>query len=125
MSARLPFVLVLFGVVAFAPAPFPRQRRGSEDAAVSMRTMEGLWRVEAFGSTRDTGDHAKQDWHIKFIRIRDGRTEWVNVTTGLAAGTLVEVFGDLRAGDQIAARGTDELKPGMIVHAQAAKPAKS
>ena len=49
------------------------------------------------------------------IRVRDGKTEWVDVRTGLTDGPLVEVFGDLRAGDEIAARGTDELKPGTDV----------
>jgi len=57
------------------------------------------------------------------IRVRDGRTEWVDVTTGLTSGTLVEVFGDLKPGDEIAVRGTDELKPGASVHARYAKPA--
>jgi RND family efflux transporter MFP subunit len=57
------------------------------------------------------------------IRVRDGRTEWVNVSTGLSSGPLVEVFGDLRAGDVIAARGTDELRPGTEVRAKEAKPA--
>jgi RND family efflux transporter MFP subunit len=44
------------------------------------------------------------------IRVRNGRTEWVDVKTGLTSGPLVEVFGDLKPGDEIAARGTDELK---------------
>jgi RND family efflux transporter MFP subunit len=50
------------------------------------------------------------------VRIRDDVTEWVTVQTGLTSGSLVEVFGDLRAGDQIAVRGTDELRPGTKVH---------
>jgi RND family efflux transporter MFP subunit len=54
------------------------------------------------------------------VRIRDGKTEWVNVTTGLTAGTLVEVFGDLRPGDEVAGRGTDELRPGTAVTRRAA-----
>ncbi len=33
----------------------------------------------------------------------------------LASGALVEVFGDLRPGDEIAARGTDEIRAGMPV----------
>lgn len=57
------------------------------------------------------------------VRIRDGKTEWVDVTTGLTSGPLVEVFGDLRAGDEIASRGTDELHPGTEVRSRAAKPA--
>jgi membrane fusion protein, multidrug efflux system len=57
------------------------------------------------------------------IRVRGGRTEWVDVKTGLASGPLVEVFGDLKPGDEIAARGTDELKAGASVQVKQAKPA--
>jgi RND family efflux transporter MFP subunit len=57
------------------------------------------------------------------VRIRDGKAEWVDVKTGLTSGTQVEVFGGLSAGDQIAARGTDEIRPGTKVSARAAKPA--
>jgi membrane fusion protein, multidrug efflux system len=49
------------------------------------------------------------------IRVRGGRTEWIDVKTGLTSGGLVEVFGDLRAGDEIASRGTDEIRPGTAV----------
>lgn len=54
------------------------------------------------------------------IRIQDAKTEWVNVRTGELDGKLIEVFGDLRSDDQVAMRGTDELRPGTHV---AAKPA--
>jgi membrane fusion protein, multidrug efflux system len=57
------------------------------------------------------------------IRIRNGKTEWVDVRTGLTSGALVEVFGDLRAGDEIAGRGTDELRPGTDVRPREGKPA--
>jgi membrane fusion protein (multidrug efflux system) len=57
------------------------------------------------------------------IRIRSGRTEWVDVKTGVASGTLIEVFGNLHAGDLIAARGTDELPSGAQVSAREAKAA--
>jgi membrane fusion protein, multidrug efflux system len=57
------------------------------------------------------------------VRVRDGRTEWVDVKTGLTTGSMVEVFGDLHAGDQVAARGTDELKAGSAVTPRTAKPA--
>jgi membrane fusion protein, multidrug efflux system len=57
------------------------------------------------------------------VRLRDGKTEWVDVRTGLTSGRLVEVFGELRAGDEIATRGTDELRPGTDVRARESKPA--
>ncbi len=49
------------------------------------------------------------------IRIRNNKTEWVDVKTGLTSGPMVEVFGDLRPGDHVAARGTDELRAGVDV----------
>ena len=57
------------------------------------------------------------------IRVRDGKAEWVNVKTGLTSGSLVEVFGDLKAGDVVAGRATDEVRPGTEVHARETKPA--
>jgi RND family efflux transporter MFP subunit len=56
------------------------------------------------------------------IRVRGGRTEWVDVKTGLESGPLIEVFGDLKAGDDVAARGTDEVHAGKQVQAKQAKP---
>src|SRR6266478_1963769 len=49
------------------------------------------------------------------VRIHDGTAEWVNVQTGEVDGKLVEVFGDLHPGDEVASRGTDELRPGTRV----------
>jgi membrane fusion protein, multidrug efflux system len=49
------------------------------------------------------------------VRIRDGNTEWVNVQTGELDGKSIEVIGELRDGNEIAARGTDELRPGTHV----------
>jgi hypothetical protein len=57
------------------------------------------------------------------IRVRGGKTEWVDVRTGLTSGPLVEVFGDLHPGDEIARRGTDELRPGTEVQTRESKPA--
>jgi len=62
------------------------------------------------------------------IRIRDGNTEWVTVQTGELDGKAIEVFGSLQEGDEVAVRGTDELRTGSRVAAkpasEAAAPAK-
>jgi membrane fusion protein, multidrug efflux system len=49
------------------------------------------------------------------VRIRAGNTEWVNVQTGELDGKSIEVIGGLRDGDEVAARGTDELRPNVHV----------
>jgi multidrug efflux pump subunit AcrA (membrane-fusion protein) len=56
------------------------------------------------------------------IRVRNNRAEWVDVKAGAASGNLVEVFGDLREGDQVASRGTDELRPDTLVSPRPASP---
>jgi multidrug efflux pump subunit AcrA (membrane-fusion protein) len=58
------------------------------------------------------------------VRVRNGQTEWVDVKRGAAMGLLVEVFGNLQAGDQVAVRGTDELRAGTRVQVKPAAPAK-
>ena len=59
------------------------------------------------------------------VRIHDGKTDWVDVQTGLASGKLVEVFGDLHEGDLVIIRGSDELKPGTAVKPQESTDRKS
>ncbi|MGE0133111.1 MAG: efflux RND transporter periplasmic adaptor subunit [Blastocatellales bacterium] len=53
------------------------------------------------------------------IRVRDGVAEWIDVRRGASMNhqgvDLVEVFGDLAPGDEIAVRGTDELRAGTKV----------
>jgi hypothetical protein len=57
------------------------------------------------------------------IRIKkDGLTEWVDVKRGNTAKGMVEIFGPLHEGDMIAARATDEIRPGTKVSAQIALP---
>ena len=55
------------------------------------------------------------------VRVRNGKTEWVDVRTGLTSGSQVEVFGALAAGDRVASRGTDELRAGTPVQTREAK----
>ena len=49
------------------------------------------------------------------VRVKGAKAEWVDVKTGLTSGALIEVFGDLHAGDAVATRGTDEIRPGADV----------
>jgi membrane fusion protein, multidrug efflux system len=49
------------------------------------------------------------------IRERDGRAEWVDVRKGAADGDLIEVMGNLKAGDRVLRRGTDEVREGAAI----------
>jgi membrane fusion protein, multidrug efflux system len=58
------------------------------------------------------------------IRIREDLAEWVEVKRGTSINKdgkdLVEVFGDLAVGDQVAVRATDELRAGTKVQVKSA-----
>jgi RND family efflux transporter MFP subunit len=49
------------------------------------------------------------------IRNQGGRAEWVNVRKGAADGDLMEVSGNLKAGDMVVRRATDELREGNAI----------
>lgn len=51
------------------------------------------------------------------FRINDDTTaEQINVMTGLGAGSLIEVIGDLRPGDRVVIRGAERLQTGTAVN---------
>jgi RND family efflux transporter MFP subunit len=136
--------------IPFAVAAYPGQTfsgtvaRISQAVNVTTRTMAVELDVHNARGQLTPGTYAAVRWPVRrqepslfvpgssvatttdrtfVIRVRDGKTEWVDVRTGLTAGALVEVFGDLKVGDEVAARGTDELRPGTAVQAHQAKPA--
>lgn len=49
------------------------------------------------------------------VRVRNGVAEWVDVRRGVTDGNMVEVFGDLQAGDTVVLRASDEIRPGTPV----------
>jgi multidrug efflux pump subunit AcrA (membrane-fusion protein) len=56
------------------------------------------------------------------VRVSDNVSERVPVTRGQQMGKLVEIVGNLNAGDSIALKATDELKTGLhVVAMQASK----
>jgi membrane fusion protein, multidrug efflux system len=58
------------------------------------------------------------------IRVTNGRAEWVDVKRGVNAGDLVEVTGTLKSDDTIVRRGSDEIRAGTPIRAQAPAPAQ-
>lgn len=55
---------------------------------------------------------------IFVIRVDNGKTEWLPVQKGREASGKVEIYGDLKEGDQLVASATDELKAGTQVRVQ-------
>lgn len=52
------------------------------------------------------------------IRVVNGVAEWVDVRRGAPEGHLVEVFANLKLGDKILQRATDEIRPGARISPQ-------
>ena len=131
--------------VKFTVPAFPRQKFKGRIARIShavdakTRTMPVELDVNNPGGTLTPGSFSEVMWPVRrpgasllvpssaigtnlertfVVRVRNGKTEWVDVKPGATSGTNTEIFGDLQPGDQVAVRGTDELAPGMQVNAQ-------
>lgn len=48
-------------------------------------------------------------------RVRNGKAEWVDVVTGLSVSGNIEIFGDLKPGDDVIRNATDAIRPGQQV----------
>jgi RND family efflux transporter MFP subunit len=48
-------------------------------------------------------------------RVSNGKVEWVDVVTGLGVNGDIEVFGDLKPGDEVIRNATDAMRPGQQV----------
>jgi RND family efflux transporter MFP subunit len=53
------------------------------------------------------------------IRNQNGQAQWVDVKKGVAEGDLVEVLGNLKGGDMVVRRATDEIREGTPVQTAA------
>jgi membrane fusion protein, multidrug efflux system len=49
------------------------------------------------------------------VRVQNGVAEWVDVRRGEISGDVIEVFGDIRAGDTIVKRANDEIRQGSRI----------
>ena len=53
------------------------------------------------------------------IRDQGGRAEWVDVKKVPGEGDLVEVIGNIKAGDRVVRRATDEIRNGTPIQPSA------
>ena len=128
---------VNFSVPAFPGRTFIGEvQRVSQSLDVKTRTMPVELDVSNSPAHLSPGMYAEVVWPIRrkasslfvppsaiatttertfVIRIRNGATEWVDIKRGDPMGDLIEVFGALEAGDEVAVRGTDELREGTQI----------
>jgi membrane fusion protein (multidrug efflux system) len=55
------------------------------------------------------------------IRDRDGQAEWVDVKKGVQEGDSIQVIGNLKRGDRVLRRATDEVREGTRIPASTKK----
>jgi uncharacterized protein (TIGR03067 family) len=73
MYLRLLIVLlVVTGLTAFAPAPFPRPKRDN-DQMINLDRFQGTWKVISLETTGVGGRHTRINWSITHIRIAQDR----------------------------------------------------
>ncbi|MDO6445468.1 efflux RND transporter periplasmic adaptor subunit [Colwellia sp. 1_MG-2023] len=58
----------------------------------------------------------RRDTMSIFIIDTENKAKQVNVTVGISEGDLIEVIGDIQAGDQVVIRGAERLRAGQTVN---------
>jgi membrane fusion protein, multidrug efflux system len=132
--------------VSFSVPAFPGRNfhapvaRISHDITQSTRTMQVELDLQNAGFQITPGTFASVVWPIRrsdetlfvpstavttdlqrtfVIRVRQGKTEWVDVKTGTTVNGKIEVFGSLQAGDVVVANATDSIRNGTAISPQA------
>jgi membrane fusion protein, multidrug efflux system len=132
--------------VSFSVPAFPGRNfhapvaRISHDITQSTRTMQVELDLQNAGFQITPGTFASVVWPLHrsdetlfvpstavttdlqrtfVIRVRQGKTEWVDVKTGTTVNGKIEVFGSLQAGDVVVANATDSIRNGTAISPQA------
>jgi membrane fusion protein, multidrug efflux system len=128
--------------VAFTVPAYPGQTfhapiaRISHDVELNTRTMPVELDVHSADGRLSPGSFSSVQWPVHraaatmfvpvsavtndqqrtFVeRVRNGKAEWVDVVTGLGVSGNIEVFGDLKPGDEVIRNATDAIRPGQQV----------
>src|ERR1700756_1554269 len=128
--------------VAFSVPAYPGQTfhapiaRISHDVELNTRTMPVELDVHSSDGRLSPGSYSSVKWPVHraaptmfvpvsavtndqqraFVeRVRDGKAEWVDVVTGLSVSGNIEIFGDLKPGDEVIRNATDAIRPGQQV----------
>src|ERR1700730_387032 len=115
--------------------------RVSHDVELNTRTMPVELDVHSSDSSLTPGSFSSVQWPVRrgvptmfvsvsavtndqqrtFVeRVRNGKVEWVDVVSGLSVNGNIEVFGDLKPGDEVIRNATDAIRPGQQVKTKSA-----
>jgi uncharacterized protein (TIGR03067 family) len=82
-------LVVLAGLTAFAPAPFPRPRRSSP--TLDLNRLSARWKVAGMQRVAAQGKLVDHPWYITHILIQNGRWSFLDKTGRDVASYLLEV----------------------------------
>lgn len=105
---------------------------------IDTRTRTELWEFEVMNASGElkSGMYARASFNLQrtessfvvphsavvtnqersfVISVRDGKTVWVDVRSGIGMKDKVEIFADLQEGEKLVSKATDELKPGTAI----------
>jgi membrane fusion protein (multidrug efflux system) len=128
--------------VAFTVPAYPGQTfhapiaRISHDVDLNSRTMPVELDIHNADGKLSPGSFSSVQWPVKraaptmfvpitavtndqqrsFVeRVRGGKAEWVDVDTGLSVNGSIEIFGDLKPGEEVIRTATDAIRAGQQV----------
>lgn len=72
MNVRLLFALLVIALLtAFAPAPFPRSGRRGDTDTISLKSLQGVWRVTRSEQSQKDGSYQPYRTTLTHIRIEE------------------------------------------------------
>jgi hypothetical protein len=106
--------------------------------SIDNETRSELWEFEIANTTGELKAGSYADVKLQFLRTRpsfvvpasaivttlekkfvikvsNDVTQWIDVRTGFNMGEMLEVFGDIKAGDTVVLKASEELKAGSKV----------
>lgn len=131
---------VAFSVPAYPGRPYRAPiARISHDINQNTRTMQVELDLHNPGAQITPGTFTSVEWPVRrsyatlsvpasavttdlqrtfVIRVRQGKAEWVDITTGVTANGKTEIFGELQPGQFVVANATDSIRDGTDISQQ-------
>jgi hypothetical protein len=78
MSRVLTALTALVTLTAFAPAPFPRPARRENTAEMSLRHLQGRWRIVRFEEMNNGRRVRREDDAVPFVRVEGERWSYLH-----------------------------------------------
>jgi len=137
-TAAIPYTTAIYFTIDAAPSKQYTANLAHKSGTIDDKTRTELWEFEVdnrqhalksgmYGNATFKLQRSEPSFVIPFsafvtnlersfvIRVRNGKTEWVDVRSGISMKDTIEIFGDLQEGDQLILQANDEITNGKEV----------